>query len=489
MGIKNNGFDVGIIGAGPGGYVAAIRAAQLGLKVACIDNMQNPGGTCLNIGCIPSKALLVSSEHFFFMKNHGGEHGILYKELSFDLYAMMKRKQEIVKRLTTGVGTLLKQNGVSFFRGTGKPIAPGRVQLTEQMGKTKVFDCKNLILAAGSVPVELPLLPFDGESIVSSTEALSFERVPENLVIVGAGAIGLELGSVWSCLGADVTFIEAMPEIAPGMDVQLSRALRRALTRRGMSFHLSTRVTGYDKKEGRVVLDTEDESGTKKRFTAHKVLVAAGRIPAVKGLEIGSVGVSTAEKPQTVLVNRRFQTNIDGIYAIGDLIGPPMLAHKAEEEGIACAEIIAGLPGHVNYKTIPGIIYTSPEIATVGITEARAKEEGREVNVGAFRFQVNGRALTRGDTEGFVKIVADKKTDELLGVHIVGHYASELIAEAVAVMEFGGSAEDIARTVHAHPTLSEAVREAALAVDERQIHAIAASAKRRTAEMAQRNTD
>jgi len=280
-----------------------------------------------------------------------------------------------------------------------------------------------------------------------------------------------------------------MPEIAPGTDAQLSRTLRRALTRRGMSFHLSTRVTGYDKKEGRVVLDTEDESGTKKRFTAHKVLVAAGRIPAVKGLEIGSVGVSTAEKPQTVLVNRRFQTNIEGIYAIGDLIGPPMLAHKAEEEGIACAEIIAGLPGHVNYKTIPGIIYTSPEIATVGITEARAKEEGREVNIGAFGFQVNGRALTRGDTEGFVKIVADKKTDELLGVHIAGHYASELIAEAVAVMEFGGSAEDIARTVHAHPTLSEAVREAALAVDERQIHAIAASAKRRTAEMAQRNTD
>jgi len=388
MRTQNNGFDVLIIGAGPGGYVAAIRAAQLGLNVACIDNMRNPGGTCLNIGCIPSKALLESSEQ-----------------------------------------------------------------------------------------------------IVGSTEALNFERVPEKLVIVGAGAIGLELGSVWSRLGAEVTFIELMPEIAPGMDAQLSRTLRRALTNQGMSFHLSTRVTHHDKKEERLVLYTEDESGTKKQIIADKVLVAAGRTPAAKGLGIDNVGVDVEDKSGAILVNGRFQTRIDGIYAIGDLIGPPMVAHKAEEEGIACAEIIAGLPGCVNYRTVPRIIYTSPEIATVGITEMQAKEAGKEVNVGVFRFRVNGRALTRGDTEGFVKIVADKKTDELLGTHIVGHYASELISEAVTVMEFGGSAEDIARTVHAHPTLSEAVREAALAVDGRQIHALPVSAGTRTSVMSQQKTD
>lgn len=480
MSTQKNGFDVSIIGAGPGGYVAAIRAAQLGLKVACIDNMRNPGGTCLNIGCIPSKALLESSDHFFSMKNHGEEHGILFKELTFDLKAMMKRKQEIVNRLTTGVGTLLENNGVSLFRGTGKLLSPDRVQLTEQKEKTKVFDFKNLILATGSVPVELPFLPFDREQIVSSTEALRFERVPGKFVIVGAGAIGLELGSVWSRLGADVTFIELMPEIAPGMDAQLARTLRRSLTNQGMSFHLSTRVTHHEKKEEKVVLYTEDESGTKKQFEADKVLVAAGRTPATKGLGVDSVGVDVEDKSGAILVNRRFHTNIEGIFAIGDLIGPPMLAHKAEEEGIACAEIIAGLPGRVNYHTVPGIIYTSPEIATVGITEVQAKREEREVNVGTFRFRANGRALTRGDTEGFVKIVADKKTDELLGVHIVGHYASELIAEAIAVMEFGGSAEDIARTVHAHPTLSEAVREAALAVDGRQIHALRLSGKTHT---------
>ena len=358
-----------------------------------------------------------------------------------------------------------------------------------QNGKTRTFHFRYLILATGSEPKELSFLPFDGERIVSSTEALSFAHVPEKLLIVGAGAIGLELGSVWSRLGSEVSFIELMPEIAPGMDVQLTRALRRALTDQGMSFHLSTRVTHHEKKGEGVLLYTEDESGIKTQLEADMILVAVGRTPAIKDLGVDRVGVVVDEKTGSIPVNEQFHTNVNGIYAIGDLIGPPMLAHKAEEEGIACAEIITGLPGRVNYHTVPGIIYTSPEIATVGLTEMQAKNAGKEVSVGTFLFRVNGRALTRGVTEGFVKIVADKKTDELLGMHIVGHYASELIAEAIAVMEFGGSAEDIARTVHAHPTLSEAVREGALAVDDRQIHALPASGKTRSKKITEQHTE
>jgi dihydrolipoamide dehydrogenase len=440
------------------------------MKVAVVEKMENPGGTCLNIGCIPSKALLASSELFSQVKNHLGDHGISVAEPLLDLKKMMLRKAKVVEQLTKGVSLLLKSNGVTLNTGRGNLISPTQIEITDKAGKTKQLFTKNTILATGSVPAPLSFLPFDGKRIVSSTEALSFESVPHKLIIVGAGAIGLELGSVWSRLGAEVTVIELMQQILPGMDTGVSNYLGRVLKRQGMKIHLSTKVMEYQNSKNFIKIFAEDSSGERLEFRANKVLVAAGRVPYHEGLDVRKLGIEVEKKTGFISVDESYKTNVKGVYAIGDLIGGPMLAHKAAEEGIACVENIAGLAGHVNYRAVPAIIYTSPEAASVGKTEEQLKEEARAYNSGSFPYRANGRALTAGITDGFVKILADKKTDEVLGVHIVGPFASDIIGEGIMAIEFGGSAEDIARTVHAHPTLSEAMKEAALAVDKRAIH-------------------
>jgi dihydrolipoamide dehydrogenase len=456
-------FDVVVIGSGPGGYVAAIRAAQLGLKTAIVEKDKDLGGTCLNIGCIPSKALLTSSDHFVFAKKEAGKHGVKVGDVSLDLSTMLQRKDKVVKTLTGGVRGLMKLNKVTTFNGLGTISAPGKVRVGDQE-----IGAKNIIIATGSVPVELPFAKFNGDTIVSSTEALSFSEVPKTLLVIGAGAIGLELGSVWNRLGSEVTTVEFLPRIALGFDLELSGMLQKALTAQGMKFHLDTKVTAVEVKNGRVTAKATkgDEELT---FEADKVLVSVGRRPFAEGVGADKIGVELDEKKR-IKVDKHFRTNIEGVYAIGDVIAGPMLAHKAEEEGIACVENIAGKSGHVNYDAIPGIIYTNPELAGVGLTEDQAKERGMNVRIGKFPFRANGRALANEDVEGVVKFVADAETDRVLGAHVLQHAASELIAEATSVIEFGGSSEDLGRTCHAHPTLSEAVKEAALAVEKRAIH-------------------
>jgi dihydrolipoamide dehydrogenase len=456
-------FDVVVIGSGPGGYVAAIRAAQLGLKTAIVEKDKDLGGTCLNIGCIPSKALLTSSDHFVFAKKEAGKHGVKVGDVSLDLSTMLQRKDKVVKTLTGGVRGLMKLNKVTTFNGLGTISAPGKVRVAD-----REIGAKNIIIATGSVPVELPFAKFNGDTIVSSTEALSFSEVPKTLLVIGAGAIGLELGSVWNRLGSEVTTVEFLPRIALGFDLELSGMLQKALTAQGMKFHLDTKVTAVEVKNGRVTAKATkgDEELT---FEADKVLVSVGRRPFAEGVGADKIGVELDEKKR-IKVDKHFRTNIEGVYAIGDVIAGPMLAHKAEEEGIACVENIAGKSGHVNYDAIPGIIYTNPELAGVGLTEDQAKERGMNVRIGKFPFRANGRALANEDVEGVVKFVADAETDRVLGAHVLQHAASELIAEATSVIEFGGSSEDLGRTCHAHPTLSEAVKEAALAVEKRAIH-------------------
>jgi dihydrolipoamide dehydrogenase len=469
---RSEQYDLVVIGSGPGGYVAAIRAAQLGMKTAVVEKMPEVGGTCLNIGCIPSKALLESSDMFSQIKNHSEDHGILVKSVQPSIEKMMERKDKIVKQFTGGVSLLLRKNGVKLYNGVGKIAEPGRVQVISD-GET-ALKSRWILLATGSVPAQLPHLPFDGERIVSSTEALSFEEPPEKLIIIGGGYVGLELGSVWLRLGSEVHVIEMMPRILPGMDGEVSKFMTMYLKRQGMSFHLSTKATGFRVEKNTVHLTTEDSEGGKTELSADRVLVAVGRVPFFEGLDTDRLGIRYDEKKRFIDVDEDYQTGAHGIYAIGDVIGAPMLAHKAEEEGIACVERLAGVRGHVNYRTIPKVMYTAPETASVGLTGEEATEAGITFRTGMFSYRANGRALTMGKTEGFAKIIADGRTDELLGVHIIGPFASELIGEAVAVMEFGGSAEDIARTIHAHPTLSEAVREAALSVDGRSIHALPA---------------
>jgi dihydrolipoamide dehydrogenase len=463
-------FDLVVIGAGPGGYVAAIRAAQLGMKVACVEKGQTLGGTCLNVGCIPSKALLDSSELYHLAKERFGKHGIKFDAIKLDLPAMLARKAEVVKGLTDGVRFLFKKNRVETVFGTARVSSPTSVQVTLSEGGSVDLQTRQILLATGSESVNLPFLPCNGQIVVDSTGALSFDKVPDHLVVVGAGFIGLELGSVWRRLGSKVSVIEFLPRIVPTADDEMGELLKKSLAKQGLEFYLETKVTGASIKGARATVHAEKKDGKKLDFECERVLVAVGRRPFAQGLGLAEVGVTVDPKSGKVPVDAHFRTNVPTISAIGDLIDGPMLAHKAEDEGIACAEILAGKAGHVNYETIPGVIYTWPELASVGLNEEQCKEKGLAYKVGKFPFVANGRAKAMDETEGLVKILADAKTDRVLGVHILGPRASEMIAEAVMVMEFAGSAEDIARTCHAHPTLSEATREAALAVDGRAIH-------------------
>jgi len=469
-------FDLVVIGAGPGGYVAAIRAAQLGLKVACVEKRATLGGTCLNIGCIPSKALLESSELYTVARSRLGVHGIQAGDVGLDLGKMMERKSRVVKGLTDGVAFLFKKNQITHVAGTARLAgrAGGRqppevlVKRADQADTT--LEAKAILLATGSEPAALPALPFDGAGIVSSTEALAFDKVPAHLIVVGGGYIGLELGSVWARLGAKVTVVEFLPRILAGGDGEIAGLLHKSLARQGLKFQTETKVVSASTQGGRVVVNGQAK-GENVIYQGDKVLVAVGRRPCTAGLGLEEAGVAVDPKTGQVRVDGSFQTAVPGVYAIGDLIAGPMLAHKAQEEGIACAEILAGKKAQVNYAAIPSVVYTWPEVASVGQTEEQVKETGRQYRVGKFPFAANGRARCLDETEGLVKVIADAKTDRLLGVHIFGPRASELIAEAVLAMEYAGSAEDIARTCHAHPTLSEAVREATLAVDGRAIHA------------------
>ena len=459
-------FDVLIIGAGPGGYVGAIRAAQLGLRVACVEKMPTLGGTCLNIGCIPSKALLDSSEWFAQAKNKFAHHGIACDGLRLDLPAMLSRKDSVVKGLTQGIVGLFKKNGITRLQSHARLRDTQTVEITADDGTQQIVQANAIVIATGSESIALPTLPFDGERIISSTEALSLSEVPQHLVVIGGGAIGLELGSVWLRLGTKVTVVELLPRLIPGTDTQIASALQRALTKQGFTFILSAQVTQGIVQDGQVTLTVENDKGQRSELTADRVLVAVGRKPYIVGLGAAELGLAFDERGR-IVVDKHYQTNIPGIYAIGDVIAGPMLAHKAEEEGVALAERLAGQAGHVNYDVIPGVVYTWPEVATVGLSEEAAKEAGIEYRVGTFSFLANGRARCMDEAEGMIKVIAETKSDRVLGIHMIGPRASDLIAEAVMAMEFGAAAEDIARTMHAHPTLPEALREAALNVERR----------------------
>ncbi|MBV9490424.1 MAG: dihydrolipoyl dehydrogenase [Verrucomicrobia bacterium] len=456
-------FDLIVLGGGPAGYTAAIRAAQLGLNTAIIDKREVLGGTCLNIGCIPSKALLMSSDHVLFAKHQAAHHGITFDRVSFDLAKMMQRKDAVVKQLTQGLEFLMKKNKITRLRGTGQVVAPGKVALTKNDNSQEELASKHIILATGSVPVEVRSLPIDRQTVVTSDEALSFSEIPGEFVVVGGGAIGLELGSVWSRLGAKVTVVEFLPRIAAFFDPDVTQTLQKALEAEGLTFYVDTQVTGIMKNGAKAIVHAQSKNGKTYEFPADKVLVSVGRKPYLEGAVAKDLGLKLTERGQ-VTVDERYRTNVPGLYAVGDIIEGPMLAHKGEEEGIACVEFIAGKAGHVNYGAIPNVVYTSPEVAAVGVTEQIAKERNLAVRVGKFPFLANGRALANDLSQGFVKVVADSRTDRLLGAQIIGAGASELIPEVVTILEFGGSAEDLGRTVHAHPTMSEAVKEAALAV-------------------------
>jgi dihydrolipoamide dehydrogenase len=455
-------FDVIIIGAGPGGYVCAIRAAQLGMKVACVEKRATLGGTCLNIGCIPSKALLQSSEEFHHATHALKDHGVLVDGVKLDLARMQARKAEVVSANVKGVEFLFRKNKVTWLKGTGIITAPGKVDVDGTS-----YEAKYIVLATGSESVPLPGIDVDEKQIVTSTGGLELDQVPGHLVVIGGGYIGLELGSVWRRLGANVTVVEFLDRIVPTMDAEISKSFERILARQGMKFRLGTKVTGARKGNDGVALTIEPAAGgTAEELRADVVLLSIGRRPATNGV---GAGVELDERGR-IKTNAHYATNVPGIYAIGDAIAGPMLAHKAEEEGVAVAEILAGQAGHVNYGAIPGVVYTWPEVAAVGQTEEELKAAGIPYNVGKFPFTANGRARAMGDTDGFVKLLADKATDRLLGAHIIGPDAGTLIAELSTAIEFGASAEDVARTCHAHPTLEEAVKEAALAVGGRALH-------------------
>jgi dihydrolipoamide dehydrogenase len=456
--------DLIVIGAGPGGYVAAIRAAQLGMNVACIDENEQPGGTCLRVGCIPSKALLESSELYYQARHALDEHGVKVGKVELDLAAMLRRKDKIVDSLTRGVKSLLKKNKITHYQGRGRIDGPRQVAVSQD-GKTAQLTAPHILIATGSRPAALPGIETDGERIVTSTEALAFAEVPKHLVVIGGGYIGLEMGSVWLRLGAKVTVLETLDRILAATDAEIAAKTHKLLEKQGMEFRLNCRVKGA--KAGGKKVRVEIEGGD--QIECDRLLVAVGRKPNTSGLGLENVGVET-DRRGVIEVDEHFATPAKGIYAIGDCIPGPMLAHKASEEGIACVEKIAGGWGHVNYNTIPAVVYLHPEVASVGKTEEELQEAGVEYNKGSFPFQANGRAKTLGDTEGLVKILADKKTDRVLGVHILGPRAGDLIHEAAAAMEFGAASEDLARLCHAHPTLAESVHEAALAVAGRAIH-------------------
>jgi len=459
-------FDILVIGAGPGGYVAAIKAAQLGYNTALVEKRAELGGTCLNVGCIPSKALLHSTEIYHFLHQKGSDHGIQTGKLSVDIPALMKKKEDVVSKLNGGVRQIIKQRGITVFNGHGKLLGGGKVVVGDA-----TIEAEHILIATGSSSVELPFLKFDGQTIVSSDEAIAFDKVPKKLAVVGAGAIGLELGSVWARLGSEVTVVEMFPQIAPSYDEDISKLAQRALKKEGITFELGAKVSGMEKEGRKRFLAYTDKKGNEQKLECDKILIAVGRRPHTADLGLEAAGIELDEKGR-IPVDEHFRTKAAGIYAVGDVIPGPMLAHKAEEEGVACVELIAGKAGHVNYAAIPNVVYTDPEIASVGIGEKAAKEQGLNVKVGKFPLAANGRAIASDATDGLVKVIADDETDRLLGVQILARNASELIAAAVTHLEYGGSAEDLARTVTAHPTLGEALKEAAMATDKASIHSL-----------------
>jgi dihydrolipoamide dehydrogenase len=467
---SSDNFDLVVIGAGPGGYVCAIRAAQLGLKTACVDKRGRFGGTCLNVGCIPSKALLHSSELFEKARHEFAGMGIIAKDLLLDLPAMLAQKDKGVDTLTKGIEFLFKKNKIEGITGTARITAPGQVEILGKGGSKRQLAARNIVIASGSEPASLPGIDIDEKCIVSSTGALSLEKVPGRLAVIGAGYIGLELGSVWRRLGSEVTVVEFLDRVTPGLDEEVSKQFKRSLQKQGIKFRLSTKVNGVS-KAGNALKITVENLLTKQEenFEADVVLISVGRKPFTDGLGLKEIGVVCDDKGR-VKIDEHFATNMQGIYAIGDVVAGPMLAHKAEDEGIAVAEILAGKPGHVNYEVIPSVVYTFPEVAAVGKTEEELKQAGISYTVGRFPFSANSRARVNDEAEGFVKILADARTDRVLGVHMIGPDVGNMIGEAAIAMELGASAEDIARTCHAHPTLSEAIKEAGLAVDQRPIH-------------------
>ena len=466
----DNNFDVIVIGSGPGGYVCAIRSAQLGFKTACVETRKTLGGTCLNVGCIPSKNLLNSSEMYHKAKKEFSTLGIESQNIKLNLTKMMKNKNDSVETLTKGVEFLFKKNKVTHLRGTGSITDKNKVTVTDDSGKKVVYNTKNIVIGTGSIPTSLPDIKIDEKIIVSSTGALSFKKVPKEMIVIGGGYIGLELSSVWKRLGSNVTVIEFLDRIIPGMDKDISIEFLKILHKQGINFRLDSKVTGINIVKKKAIVDfTNKKSAKRERIECDKVLVAVGRQSNISA-DISRLGIKL-DNQKKIQVNEKFETSVKNIYAIGDVINKgPMLAHKAEDEGIAVAEIIAGQAGHVNYDVIPAVIYTSPEVAMVGKTEEQLKKENIKYNVGKFPFLANSRAKVNNETEGFVKIIAEEKSDKVLGVSIISVVAGTLIGEAAIAMEFGASAEDIARTCHAHPTHSEAVKEAALAVDKRPIH-------------------
>ena len=461
-------FQAVVIGGGPGGYVCAIRLAQLGIKTACIESRGSLGGTCLNIGCIPSKSLLNLSEEFQKVKTLSNK-GIDIGEVKLNLPKMMKSKDKAVTILTKGVEFLLKKNKVTYFKGMGSFKSKNEVLIKDENNKATIINADKIVIATGSVPVSLPGINFDEKIIVSSTGALKLEQVPKKMVVVGGGYIGLEMGSVWSRLGAEVHVVEFLDHITPGMDKEISTEFMKILKKQGIHFHMQHKVETIKKNNSGAVVSTKDKDGINKDFECDIVLISVGRKANTNGLNLEKIGVEL-DKKNRIKTKKNFQTNLNNIYAIGDVIEGPMLAHKAEDEGIAVAENIVGQSGHVNYDTIPGVIYTTPEVASIGQTEEQLKEKNIKYKIGKFSFMANSRAKAIDDTEGFVKILADEKSDKVLGAHLIGPHAGELIAEIGVAMEFGASSEDIARTCHAHPTFSEAVKEAALSVDKRAIH-------------------
>ena len=461
-------FQAVVIGGGPGGYVCAIRLAQLGIKTACIESRGSLGGTCLNIGCIPSKSLLNLSEEFKKTKNLSSK-GIEIGEVKLNLSKMMKNKDKAVTTLTKGVEFLLKKNKVTYFKGTGSFKSKNQISINDKDNKEVIVEAEKIIIATGSVPVSLPGVDIDEKIIVSSTGALKLEQVPKKMVVVGGGYIGLEMGSVWSRLGAEVHVVEFLDHITPGMDKEISAEFMKILKKQGIKFHLQHKVEKIKKSETGAIISTLNKEGNKINFDCDVVLISVGRKPNTQGLNLEKIGVQLDDKKR-IKTNKNFQTNLANIFAIGDVIDGPMLAHKAEDEGVAVAENIVGQSGHVNYDTIPGVIYTTPEVASIGKTEEQLIKENINYKIGKFSFMANSRAKAIDDSDGFVKILADEKTDKVLGAHLIGPHAGELIAEIGIAMEFGASSEDIARTCHAHPTFSEAVKEAALSVDKRAIH-------------------
>ena len=461
-------FQAVVIGGGPGGYVCAIRLAQLGLKTACIESRGSLGGTCLNVGCIPSKNLLNLSENYHKAKNFL-KIGIEVGEVKLNLEKVMKNKDKAVTVLTKGVEFLFKKNKVTYFKGTGSFKSANKISILSDQKKETVIETEKTVISTGSVPVSLPKIEFDEKIIISSTGALTLQTVPKKMVVVGGGYIGLEMGSVWSRLGSEVHVVEFLENITPGMDREISTEFMKILKKQGINFHMETKVEEIKKSAKGATVSTTNKEGKKINYDCDVVLISVGRKPNTDNLNLETLGVKLDEKKR-IKTDKNFQTNISNIYAIGDVIKGPMLAHKAEDEGIAVAENIAGQSGHVNYDTIPGVIYTSPEVAYVGKTEEQLKEANIKYKIGKFSFMANSRAKAIDEAEGFVKILADEKTDKILGAHIIGQHAGELIAEIGVGMEFGASAEDIARTCHAHPTFSEAVKEAALSVDKRAIH-------------------